>query len=268
MAELCYETIQFSPFIDPECEADLPEQIRAAGAAGFEWIGIDAPSVAQHRARGGSPDELAQLLRSAGLRCLEVQPLIVSADAERTLANARETAELARAFGAPWIQSGLVDPPTADVLENLARAADVARAAGARLALEYLPFTPLRSIRDTLDAIDRAGVPDARVVVDTWHFFNGPESWADLDALPLERLAYPQFDDAPELASDDLMYETTQRRALPGEGCFDLERFARSLRSRGWDGPVSVELLSAEMRRWPRELFARRVHAAARPYWS
>jgi sugar phosphate isomerase/epimerase len=154
------------------------------------------------------------------------------------------------------------------VLASLRRAADLARAAGARLALEYLPFTPLRSIRDTLDAIDRAGIPDARVVVDTWHFFNGPESWADLDALPLERLAYPQFDDAPELASDDLMYETTQRRVLPGEGHFDLERFARSLRGRGWDGVVSVELLSAEMRRWPREVFAKRVHAAARPYWS
>jgi sugar phosphate isomerase/epimerase len=196
-----------------------------------------------------------------------VQPLVISADAARTLANARETAELAQAFGAPWIQSGLTDPPSAGVLENLARAADVARSAGAALALEYLPFTPLRSIRETLAAIDAAGVPDARVVVDTWHFFNGPETWADLDALPLERLAYPQFDDAPELASDDLMYETTQQRALPGEGHFDLVRFAHSLRSRGWDGPVSVEVLSAEMRSWPRDVFAKRVHAAARPYW-
>jgi len=268
MAELGYETIQFSPFIDPSSDADLPGQIRAAGAAGFEWIGIDAPSVAQHRARGGRLDALVQLLRDVGLRCLEVQPLIVSADAAQTLANARETAELAQAFGAPWIQSGLTDPPSAPVLENLARAADVARAAGARLALEYLPFTPLRSIRDTLATIDRAGVRDARVVVDTWHFFNGPETWADLEALPLERLAYPQFDDAPQLGSDDLMYETTQRRALPGEGCFDLTRFAGLLRARGWDGPVSVELLSAEMRGWPRELFARRVYAASLPYWS
>jgi sugar phosphate isomerase/epimerase len=154
------------------------------------------------------------------------------------------------------------------VLDNLRRAADLVREAGARLALEYLPFTPLRSIRDVLDAIDRAGISDARVVVDTWHFFHGPETWADLDALPLERLAYPQFDDAPELESDDLMYETTQRRVLPGEGRFDLHRFARTLRERGWDGPVSVELISAEMRRWPRDVFARRAQAAARPYWS
>jgi sugar phosphate isomerase/epimerase len=64
------------------------------------------------------------------------------------------------------------------------------------------------------------------------------------------------------------MHETTQRRVLPGEGHFDLERFARCLRSRGWDGAVSIELLSAEMRSWPREVFAKRVHAAARPYWS
>jgi len=268
MIELCYETIQFSPFIDPASEADLPGQIRAAGAAGFEWIGIDAPSVAQHRARGGTLEQLADLLSAAGLRCLEIQPLIVSADADDTLHSARETAQIARALGAHWIQSGLTAAPGGAVLDNLRRAADVAREAGARLALEYLPFTPLRSSRETLDAIDRARIPDAHVVVDTWHFFHGPESWADLEALPLDRLAYPQFDDAPELASDDLMHETTQRRVLPGEGRFDLTRFVRSLRERGWDRPVSVELLSAEMRRWPRELFARRVHAAARPYWS
>lgn len=268
MPELCYETIQFSPFIDPASEADLPGQIRAAGAAGFEWIGIDAPSVAQHRARGGTLEDLAQSLRAAGLRCLEIQPLIVSASAADSLASARETAEIARALGAPWIQGGLTDPPTHAVLEHLRRAADLAREAGARLALEYLPFTPLRTIRETLDAIDRARIPDARIVVDTWHFFHGPESWADLEALPLERLAYPQFDDAPELESDDLMYETTQRRVLPGDGRFDLRRFVRTLRERGWNGPVSVELLSAEMRRWPHELFARRVHAAARAYWS
>lgn len=268
MIELCYETIQFSPFIDPASIADLPAQIAAASAAGFEWIGIDAASVAQHRASGGTLDELAGRLRDAGLRCLDVQPLVISADPERTLAGAHETAELAQAFGAPWIQAGLTDPPSDEVLALLRRAADVARAAGARLALEYLPFTPLRSIRDTLDAIDRARIPDAHIVVDTWHFFHGPEGWPDLEALPLERLAYPQFDDAPPLVSDDLLYETTQRRVLPGAGRFDLRRFARTLRGLGWDGPVSVELLSAEMRRWPRELFARRVHAAARPYWS
>jgi len=268
MTELCYETIQFSPFIDPASEADLPGQIRAAAAAGFEWIGIDAPSVAQHRARGGSLEDLAGALARANLRCLEIQPLIVSASAADSLASARETAEIARALGAPWIQAGLTDPPTPAVLDHLRRAADLAREAGAHLALEYLPFTPLRTIRDVLDAIDRAGIPDARVVVDTWHFFHGPETWAELESLPIERLAYPQFDDAPELESDDWMLETTQRRVLPGEGHFDLPRFVRTLRGLGWDGPVSVELLSAEMRRWPRELFARRAHEAARAYWG
>ena len=110
MAELCYETIQFSPFIDPTSEADLPGQIRAAGAAGFEWIGIDAPSVAQHRARGGTLEDLARELGNAQLRCLEIQPLIVGASAADALASARETAEIARALGAPWIQGGLTDP--------------------------------------------------------------------------------------------------------------------------------------------------------------
>jgi sugar phosphate isomerase/epimerase len=111
-------------------------------------------------------------------------------------------------------------------------------------------------------------VADAGVLVDTWHFFLGPNTWEDLDRLPRERVAYLQFDDHPALASDDLHEETLQRRVFPGEGRFDLTRFCREFRARGFDGLVSVEVLNQEWRGRDPATFARRAHETSARYWS
>ena len=268
MNALCYETINRSPYIVPEQTADLPAQIEAASAAGFSLIGIDVASIAQHRERGGTLAELASALDAAGLRCFELQPLVVDGDERETLIQAESIAEIAEALRPDWIQSGVSSDVDEAAIQNFRKAAEVLHSTGAKLAIEYLPFISLCSIATTRDFLHRAEVEGARIVVDTWHFFNGPDDWSDLEALTLDELAYPQFDDAPELESDDLMFETTQRRVLPGNGSFDLKRFCEVLRTKGYNGPVSVEILSAEMRTLPPAEFARRVFEAAAPFWS
>src|SRR5690242_4988275 len=62
-----------------------------------------------------------------------------------------------------------------------------------------------------------------------------------LACIPLERIAYVQFDDAPAPAGGSAMTETMHRRVMPGDGTFELERFATTLLDRGWSGTVSVE---------------------------
>jgi sugar phosphate isomerase/epimerase len=63
------------------------------------------------------------------------------------------------------------------------------------------------------------------------------------------------------------MDEALNRRAMPGDGVLELDRFASTLRQRGFDGVVSVQVLSNELRRLPLADFARRAHDAAAPYW-
>ena len=105
------------------------------------------------------------------------------------------------------------------------------------------------------------------MLVDTGHFFLGPDGWAALAKLRLERLAYVQFDDHPAITGDDLREETIHRRVFPGEGLFDLERFTRALRARGFDGLVSVEVLSQAWRGGDIEEFVRRAYRSSAPYW-
>jgi hypothetical protein len=47
----------------------------------------------------------------------------------------------------------------------------------------------------------------------------------------------------------------------------DLGRFAHTLLERGYDGTVSVEVLSAELRTHPVDEIAQQIHAAALSYW-
>jgi sugar phosphate isomerase/epimerase len=267
MVELCYETINRSPFITPGFAADLPAQIRAAAAAGFRWTGLDLPSIEQYCESGGTLDSLRSLLDAEGIRCFELQPLIVSVDPSETVVAARRVAEIAARLEVPWVQSGLVGELGEAMEERFRERAAIVAEAGAAIALEYLPFNALKSIEDTRSFIARSGVESARIVVDSWHFFHGPDTWSDLETLSLDELAYPQFDDAPPLESDDLMFETTQRRVLPGRGSFDLHRFSRTLLDKGYDGPVSVEILSSELRRESPESFARQVFESSAPYW-
>ena len=70
--------------------------------------------------------------------------------------------------------------------------------------------------------------------------------------MPLGRIAYVQFSDAPDARSDDLLDETMNRRVMPGNGGFELERFASTLLlERGWEGLVSIEVLSRDLGRLP-----------------
>jgi sugar phosphate isomerase/epimerase len=111
------------------------------------------------------------------------------------------------------------------------------------------------------------GLPDVGVLVDTWHWTHGPSTLADLGDLPLAEIAYVQFDDHPPLESGDLLRETIARRALPGDGTFELKLFADTLKQKGYRAPVSIEILSEAMRSWPKDAFAKRVYEAAIRYW-
>ena len=55
---------------------------------------------------------------------------------------------------------------------------------------------------------------------------------------------------------------------LPGQGVFDLDRFCDTLRAKGYDRPVSVEIISEAMRQLAPADFAARVFQATAPYWS
>lgn len=269
MHELCFNTMNRSAYLLGDDDPDLPRQIAAAGAAGFSGFGADAFSIARSVEHGTSVERLAELVADAGMRTFELPTLMVSADGEATRAEIARLAGYAKVLRPEFVQLNVEGELDGAVIDGLRRAGDAFGTEGTRLAIEYLPWLPaIKDIASTLDLLERARVEGAGVLVDTWHFTESGDTWADLEALPLESLAYVQFDDHPPRESDDLVQETLMRRVMPGEGRFELERFVAVVKAKGYAGPVSCEILSAETRAMDPVAFAARVFETTAPYWS
>jgi sugar phosphate isomerase/epimerase len=241
--------------------ADLDIYLGAIAAAGFPCVSLTLDQI------GDDINAAARLLTTHALRCSDVMTLQVARDDDEVLARAAALAQAAEELGADYVLSLFWTRVNEESLDRFGRCAQLVGKAGARLALEMPPIGPLNSITAALSVVETVGFAGASLMVDTFHFSRGQSTWEELESLPLEALGYVQFDDALPAESDDVMHETTDRRAMPGEGEFELDRFAGTLTRRGWDGLVSVEVLSASLRELDIATFARRAYETTAPYW-
>lgn len=243
---------------DGRWDVGLEQMVSSVRTAGFVGLGVSAAK-ADAAARSAYD--------AAGLACHEVLALAITDDPARTLGYAERLASAAETMGAPWVITVFQAEMSGDTADLIARCAAIFAEAGSAMAVE---FSPLGSVRALPQAVEVAGIAGsgARVLVDTWHFFNGPSTWADLESLPAEKVAYIQFDDAPPPLSGDLWAETMERRVMPGQGTFDLERFAAAISEGGFDGYVSVEVLNEELRQVPLPSFLEQAYASTSRYWT
>jgi sugar phosphate isomerase/epimerase len=246
---------------------DLETVVEVARATGFSGVGIDSFSFADFRRRGGSAQSLARLLIDAGLRATDVGVLVI--DSETSVESATALSELATAVGAETCIAAVVDPTSMfDEIVVATRECILAmRPHPIRLALEFFPYGPIATFADALAVCTAVGWDDCGLLVDSWHFFRSGAPWDLLQSVEPAQIALVHLNDAPPLAGGDLAYESRFRRVPLGEGCFDLERFAKSLRRLPYDGVVSVEVLSSALRAVPPATAAHVLYRSIADRW-
>jgi 2-keto-myo-inositol isomerase len=129
--------------------------------------------------------------------------------------------------------------------QSLVEAADLARGAGVRLALEFQKGSRFCSSLDTsLALIAQSGAENLGVCLDLFHYYTGPSKFEDLAYLSNQNLAWVQVCDLSgvprELAGD-------ADRILPGEGDFQIDPILDHLASFGFEGYVSLEVLNPQL---------------------
>jgi sugar phosphate isomerase/epimerase len=125
---------------------------------------------------------------------------------------------------------------------SLRQAAQWAAGFDVRLALEFRHSATFCSSLDTAVALlAQCGEPNVGVCLDIFHYYTGPSKFDDLDLLTAANLAFVQVSDVAgvprELATDS-------DRVLPGDGDFRLQPIVAKLRSLGYDGWVSLEVMN------------------------
>lgn len=244
---ISYCTLDRSPLFGmPET---LHEQIDHAARAGFTHITPDMFALRMYVDEHGSLEPLAAHLADRGLAVCDIAGANVSADREASLAEARQLADFGATLSAQWVQSRITAPlDDAATLDIYRECAALTAERGLGFGLEFSPFTPINSLgqaREVLDEV-RSAAPGQGIVVDSWHL-----SFADgVDALletPSHDVAFVQLSDVIE-GTGATTKATMHQRALPGEGMLPLDRFVAALETIGFDGVITVEVLSAELR--------------------
>lgn len=249
----------------------LRERLEAASAAGFRGFGLlsaDLPAaVAEYQLSG-----IKALLDDNGITRLELEDIPYWWDngphREESDRIRHGLLEAAEALGARHLKvtpDGSDSPWDPDQwAEKFAELASQASGVGARLGIEFFPWSNIKTLHDGLKLVEDAGNDAGGVIIDTWHVARANTPVTDLAAVPLHRIIGVELDDADEQVIGTLFEDTVHRRRYCGEGSFDLPGMINALRTAGWNGPWGVEILSVEHRALPVGEALSRAAASAR----
>lgn len=265
MISLCLNSFNGSPYYG--VVSDVPAWVDASARAGFPLFGPDRWSLEAYINGGGALETLARLMRDAQVGCGFIGAAAVLGAPGDLTGEMQIALRAAQALDARFIQVNANAPDAQTQIAAMEQAAAVVKGSGIRIAVEFLPTMTLGALNETVDLVRHAGFDAAGAQIDIWHHTRGPSTWADLESVDLDAVAYVEFNDAPPMLSDNLLHELMERRSFPGEGEFETQRFADAFRTRGYDGIVSVEVLNGDWRTRDLRDYAARAFETSAPYW-
>jgi sugar phosphate isomerase/epimerase len=135
-----------------------------------------------------------------------------------------------------------VDP----VLEFWGRAAQLHTITEAVDVLERLVDKVLPRVKQSSD-VEAATPPQVTrpsVLLDLYHMYTGGSELGDLDQLDVDQIGLVHMNDYPEHPPRDSI--TDADRVMPGRGVGPVAGFLSGLHTKGYTGPLSVELFRAD----------------------
>ena len=130
--------------------------------------------------------------------------------------------------------------------------------------LEWLSWSKIPDLGTALRIVRSADQPNGGLNIDAWHFVRTGSSLEELRSVPGPLIKGIQLCDGSAEPEADLVEETLHRRALPGEGAFDLAGLTRALLDTGTEAPIGVEVFSDDLHRLPTGEAARRAAGTTR----
>lgn len=244
-------------------KATLPEDIAAAGEAGFKALEIWAAKMDTYLANR-SLDDLNALftqhrVQPASINSIEFITFRSADDYALIKARCHELCTRADALGCDKIV--VVPSPTpeggaswdeikAESVRVLHDLADIAAPYGVQLAFEFLGFgwCSVRTLAQCWEIVQVVNRPNVGLVSDTCHFYAGGSELSSIEAVDPEKLLILHINDV-----EDRPRETIEdaHRLLPGEGVIPLDAVLSRLAKIGFDGLCSIELFRPEY--WERD---------------
>jgi 2-keto-myo-inositol isomerase len=245
--------------------ADLVTDIRAAAAAGFDYLEIWAAKLRTFL-QTQSPADLKTLFKENKIKPLSINSIehITFRDPAayaKIRAECEELSAIAAAIECPYV---VVVPgrlpqeltSSSDIIEESVRVlrelASIAERHGVALAFEFLgqkdcSVQKLDLADEIVQNVNRRNIG---LVIDAFHFYAGGSTIEMIDHLDPKRLFIFHIDDAEKMPREQL---TDAHRLLPGLGILPLKEIIAAFRRIGYDANASVEIFRPEY--WERDPF-------------
>ncbi|MDO8685138.1 MAG: sugar phosphate isomerase/epimerase family protein [Clostridiales bacterium] len=243
---------------------NIKTDIRLARESGFEALEVVDSKLLRYMDCGYCVEELNILFEK-----YSIKPICINAlkNVERVRPNeygqlmdeAKRLIFAAEKMKCPTIQlvpfCGLEGRPWKEVLKltarNIADIADIGKKHGIRFQLEPIAWSPIHSISQSLQVIEEAGRDNVGMVIDFWHLRAGGETTPD-DVAELDKsIIYGvHFCDGVMHKPDTEWVEVELRSFLPGDGEIPVKEWVDAVKSTGFDGVWSSELLSPKHWEW------------------
>jgi sugar phosphate isomerase/epimerase len=256
-----------------ECTAaEYVSFLDAAVAARCAGICLSTLDHQTMHAAGTSDGDLVRMLRERGLGSPIVEAVLGWSQGQEDAAIDAEVepaVALGAAAGAEVLTAVSLEPalPSIEVAaRGFRRVCEIAGRAGIGVALEFLPWGGIPEIATAWEIVERAGLPNGGLLLDTWHWHRrrGGPDFATLRRIPGDRIRVLQLSDASAVEGDDLMRESIQARLLPGEGAIDFPRLFAAFREIGAAPLIAPEVFSRELAELGAAEMALRVASASR----
>lgn len=242
-------------------------EIRLASETGYEGLELVESKLLRYLDVGCKAEDLVPLFKKYGIRPVVINALkyierVEPIKREQLMAEAERLCAAAETIGCPTVQlvpfCGLAGRPYDEALkltaENVADIADIGKRHGIRFQVEPIAWSPIHSLSQSLELINAAGKNNVGMVIDFWHLWAGGETTPD-DVAKLDKsMIYGvHFCDGVKHSGDGewgMDEEPTLRGYLPGEGDIPVQEWVEAVRSTGFDGVWSSELLSPKHWEW------------------
>jgi len=222
-------------FLSLGANASPLDVLAAAAEAGFGAAGLRISARdpgdpwPQPDATGDGLEQIRARAKALSIRISSISGYYMS---EKTsLPHLLANVEAARRLGAPLISQGCFEPDLARVGGLLRGYARAAADAGARIALEFMPMSSLKTIADAQRVIGDSGARNVGLLIDSLHLARSGAGSADVRALDSRCIYLTQLCDAPAVRMPEttLFDEAMSGRMYLGDGGLDLKGLVDAL---------------------------------------
>lgn len=230
-------------------ELTPPNRVSCAAEAGYSSIGMRLVPATPTEAKYDlvSPDSAVRKatvarLKETGLKVLDIEIIRFTPDFKAEAL--KPVMESAADLGATRALVAGNDKDLNRTAEQFAALCDVAAPFNITCAIEFMPFTYVKSLKQATELLKKVNKPNAGIVFDLMHYHYSGSTLEDIKNTPAGYISYVQMCDGalnPPTDNAELIHHARGLRESPGKGAIDIVSVMKALPK---NLPVSVECIN------------------------